>query len=336
MSPPSTPPVASLAWSALGSTVLLQATHPSALATAHAAVEDELAAIDRACSRFRPDSDLARINAHAGRAVRVDPLCAEAVEVALRAALLTGGAVDPALGRELVLAGYDRDFELLDQDIEPPSSRPAPDDDGGVLVRARTVAGWRTVAVDRRACTVRVGRGVSLDLGATAKALAADRAAAAAHAASGAGVLVGLGGDIAVAGPPPDQGWAVFVTHDHRSGLDAPGQMVSITQGGLATSSTLTRRWAHAGSTMHHIIDPATGRPARELWTTASVAAATCVDANIASTAALVRGRQALGWLRASGLPARLVAVDGRVVRVGAWPAEEPARPAPRPAALAR
>jgi thiamine biosynthesis lipoprotein len=78
---------------------------------------------------------------------------------------------------------------------------------------------------------------------------------------------------------------------------------------------------------MHHIIDPGTGAPVESMWRTVSVAAATCVDANIASTAALVRGSSCVARLAESGLPARLVAQDGRVLRVAGWPAESERQP---------
>jgi thiamine biosynthesis lipoprotein len=194
-------------------------------------------------------------------------------------------------------------------------------------VLVRRTAGWRTIVVDRERSTIRVGRGVRLDLGATAKALAADRAAHAAYEATGAGVLVSCGGDIALAGPAPAGGWCVFVTDDHRSDPDTDGQMISISSGGLATSSTTTRHWIHDGQAMHHIIDPGTGAPVESMWRTVSVAAATCVDANIASTAALVRGSSCVARLAESGLPARLVAQDGRVLRVAGWPAESERQP---------
>ena len=125
-----------------------------------------------------------------------------------------------------------------------------------------------------------------------------------------------------MSGPAPAGGWRIRVTDDHRSDPSAPGQTVSIPSGGLATSSTAVRRWSHAGRTMHHIIDPATGEPARATWRTVSAAAASCADANIATTAALVRGAPALDWLAELGLPARLVAEDGRVQVVGDWPAQ--------------
>jgi thiamine biosynthesis lipoprotein len=300
-------------WEALGSTVVLAVTDSGAAPQARSLCESELAAIDLACSRFRPDSELSRLNARAGRPMRASALLIEALEVALRAAELTGGDVDPTVGRALELAGYDRDWRLLDAPAGEPE---APT----VTVRVR--AGWQEVALDRATAWIRVPAGVRLDLGATAKAWAADRAASAAAATSGCGVLVSLGGDIATSGPAPDGGWRIRVTDDHRSDASAPGQTVSIACGGLATSSTAARRWSHRGHTMHHIIDPATGRPARSRWRTVSVAAATCTDANIATTAAFMRGDAAPAWLAQLGLPARLVDRHERVTTVGDWPAE--------------
>jgi thiamine biosynthesis lipoprotein len=144
----------------------------------------------------------------------------------------------------------------------------------------------------------------------------------AAAQAAGCGVLVGIGGDLATGGPPPAGGWRIHVTDDHRSAPSAPGQTVSIRAGGLATSSTAVRRWSHESHTMHHIIDPATGVPVHETWRTVSVAAASCTDANIASTAALVRAAAAPAWLAGLGLPARLVEENGRVTHIGDWPEE--------------
>jgi thiamine biosynthesis lipoprotein len=264
---------AAATWPALGSSATVLVTEPQALQAARREVEEELAAIDLACSRFRDDSELSRLNAARGRPVKVSPLLLEAIRVALRAAALTDGAVDPTLGQALILAGYDRDFAALEPRRGP--------------LRAARVAGWRAVVLDEAGGMVTIPRGVKLDLGATAKALAADRAAAAAFAATGSGVLVSLGGDIAVAGSPPEGGWTVRVAEDHRDGPDAPGQTVTIDSGGLATSSITVRRW---GPGAHHIIDPDTGKPARAWWRTACAAAASCVDANIATTTAIVRG----------------------------------------------
>jgi thiamine biosynthesis lipoprotein len=312
-------PLARADWEALGTSVVLLVDDPNALAPARAIVERELRTIDRVCSRFRPDSDLQRANAGAGLFVGVDPLLIEAVEVALRAATLTDGDVDPTVGNALILAGYDRDWSLLERpsladgfgDVTPPA------------ITARITPGWRAIELDHERAAIRVPTGVRLDLGATAKAWVADRAAAAAHAATGAGNLIGLGGDIATAGAAPRDGWRIYVTDDHRHVPGEQGQTISIRSGAIATSSTTARRWRHEGRTRHHIIDPATGAPAATSWRTVSVAAETCLDANIASTAALIRAEKAPAWLGQLGLPARLVGDDGAVRLVGDWPAEE-------------
>jgi thiamine biosynthesis lipoprotein len=290
-------------WQALGTSVELVLTDTSALAQARAIVERELDGIDRTCSRFREDSDLTRVNACAGRTARVDPLLIEATDVALRAAELTAGAVDPTVGAALELVGP-----------ETPPQVPR--------VIASVRPGWEAIELDRERSTLRIPVGVKLDLGATAKAWAADRASKAVHEEMGCGVLVSLGGDISTAGPSPASGWRIHVTDDHRSGPDAPGQTITIAGGGLATSSTTVRRWRQEGRTMHHIIDPSTGAPVAEVWRTVSVAALDCTDANIAATAAIVRGEDAPEWLAELDLPARLVRPDGDVLKVGSWPRE--------------
>jgi thiamine biosynthesis lipoprotein ApbE len=304
----------SCAWEALGTSVVLCVIDPGALDAARAAVEQELAEIDLACSRFREDSELLAVNARAGRLTQISPLLLEALEVALRAAEATDGDVDPTVGRALELAGYDRDWRLLD----PPCGQP----EAALAIALRVLSGWQTIVLDRTTGSIRMPRNVRLDLGASAKAWAADRAAAAAHRAGACGALVGLGGDIATSGPAPEDGWQIRVTDDHRNDCSAPGQTVSIRSGGLATSSTAVRRWSHDGHTMHHIIDPRIGVPVRDTWRTVSVAAACCTDANVAATAALVRAQAATAWLERQSLPARLVDRDGTVTAVGGWPSE--------------
>lgn len=233
----------------------------------------------------------------------------DALSAALRAARLTDGDVDPTIGTALIALGYDRDFAQL-------PARKAP-----VVLAA--VRGWQAIRVDRHARTVTVPADVKLDLGATAKALAADYAAAAARDATGGPVLVSLGGDIAVAGgPPPEGAWRIRVADDHRAGIDALGQWIALRSGALATSSTAVRAWSSDGDRLHHLVDPATGWSASSEWRTVSVAAASCLDANIARTAAIIRSRRAPGWLAENGLPSRLVGVDGRARHVAGWPAE--------------
>jgi thiamine biosynthesis lipoprotein len=291
---------------------LLLDGRPAALGTAVSVLRSELDAIDLACSRFRDDSELAAANAAAGRTVAVSDLLAEAVEVALVAAAQTGGDVDPTLGGALVAAGYDVDYAALPAD--GPAVAPAPP-------RPRA---WQEVELDRAAGTLRVPAGVALDLGATAKALAVDRAAAAIAAATGAGVLVNVGGDLAAAGPVPAAGWPVRLTDDaareHVARPGRTGPVVRMHGGGLATSSTVVRRWRRGGRAYHHVLDPRTGLPAEPVWRTVTVTAASCVDANTASTAAVVRGRGAPTWLAELGLPSRLVDSAGTVHRVAGWP----------------
>ncbi len=294
-------------WTVWSTTARVVVTDPGAVAEARRVVEAELAEVDAACSRFRPDSELRTASRRRGP-VEVSPRLAELVGAALEAAGGTDGDVDPTIGAALCALGYDADFAEA-------GTRPGT----GATVRIFPSAGWRDVRLRGRWLTVPAG--VVLDLGATAKAWAADRCAALVAAGLGVGVLVGLGGDIATSGPAPEGGWRVLV----QDGADQPGTTVTLPAGAaLATSSTISRRWRHAGEMVHHILDPRTGRPAQPVWRTASVAAFTCVRANALSTAALVRGTAALPWLSGLGAPARLVAADGTVATTGEWPEHDP------------
>jgi thiamine biosynthesis lipoprotein len=114
----------------------------------------------------------------------------------------------------------------------------------------------------------------------------------------------------------------VRIADDHAAPLDGSGPVVSIVSGGLASSGTCVRRWTTAGGELHHVLDPRTARPAETPWRTVTVAAASCVDANAASTAAIVLGTDAPGWLSARALPARLAGAEGEVVTVAGWPEE--------------
>ena len=306
-------PIPSDSFPALGTTAALFVTEADGLDRARRLLKEELSAIDAACSRFRADSELSRVNRAGGRSTHVSELFLEAVAVALDAARATDGLVDPTIGRALRSIGYDRDFAAVAR---------APDEP--LRVRATLVAGWRAVRLDRRARTVRLPSDVELDLGATAKALAADRAARRVQEAVGGGVLVNLGGDLSIAGEPPQAGWLVQVADDHAARSPEAGQAVTLASGGLATSSTTVRRWTTADGPRHHIVDPGSGDSAPEVWRTVSVAADSCVDANVASTAAIVRGESAPGWLAGLGLPSRLVSRDGTMARVGGWPEEIP------------
>ncbi len=311
-----TAPAACDRFAVFGTSAVLLVTTDSVLRDARSLVDGELGAVDLACNRFRPDSEISILNGSRGAEVKVSGLFAEAIEAGLRAARLTAGDVDPTCGAALASLGYDRDFALNTKSCLV-TGPPAP------------AAGWQRIGWDRSRAAVRLPRGVQLDLGATAKAWAADRCARLASQRLGCGVLLSLGGDIAVAGQAPAHGWRVRATDDHAAGPDAPGQTVVVSSGGLATSSVAVRTWRRGGEHVHHIVRPATGRPARSCWRTMSVAAASCLDANIASTAAIIRGEPALTWLTELGLPARLVRHDGTVTRTAGWPRIAPDAPTP-------
>lgn len=298
--------------------VQLVVTGPDKISGARELLSADLAELDRACSRFRPDSEVSRLgHAPAGPSglvtSTVSPLLAEAASVALRAASLTDGDVDPTVGGALSALGYDRDFAAV------PLNGPA------TTVSVRMIPGWRSVSVDLDAHRVTMPAGIQLDLGATVKAWAADRSAASIARKLGCGVLVSLGGDTAVSGQPPEGGWRIRV-QDVTGTPDAPPEgptaLIAIRDGGLATSSTAARRWSRGGNVLHHILDPRTGLPAAPVWRTVSVTAASCADANTAATAAIIRGWQAPAWLTVLRLPSRLVETNGTVHTIAGWPSE--------------
>lgn len=292
---------------ALGTSARLAVWPPENLDAGLAAVDDVLGALDRQASRFRRDSEISWVHRSAGGLFMLSDGLAEAVGVALAAAAWTRGMADPTVGKALIALGYDRDFAAIPPGLaEPPGApRPAP--------------GWHAVRLDGP--LLRLPAGVLLDLGATAKGVGADRSARAALAAAGnaGGVLVSLGGDIAVVGTPPRGGWPIVVAGEPAPGK-AQAQPVRLSHGAVATSSITCRQWQRAGRLLHHIIDPRTGLPAAGPWRAASVAAATCADANAAATAAVVAGDEAEAWLATTRLPARLVGHDGAVRYVGTWP----------------
>lgn len=290
---------------ALGTEVYVAVRRSAQLDRALAVTRVVLRDVDEVASRFRDDSDLARVNARPGRWVAVDPLLVSAVEVACAAARQTDGLVNPLLGRALVQVGYDRDFALIEHTTAGPSTEPDPP----------RLDAWREIRTAPDGYVL-IPQDTALDLGATGKAWAADLVAAALTDHLDCSAIVSVGGDVRVASP--DGGaWPVAVSE--RPGSE-PAEITALVDGALATSTTTVRRWTRHGIRHHHLLDPRTGIPASGTWRTATAAGTTCVGANTASTAAIVLGSPAAGWLEARGVSARLVDQQGAVVRTGAWP----------------
>jgi thiamine biosynthesis lipoprotein len=297
-------------WQMWGGYVHLLVTDPAGLTSARAIVNAVLEDVDHAASLFRDDSELSQLNRSGSRSTRVSARLYELLQAALRAAEITNGAVDLTVGVPV----------RRHATSAPTTDRTAP---SAITISTIQRHSWRALRLDPQQQSVDVPQGVELDLGASAKAVTADIAAQAVAHRTGCGVLVNLGGDLAVAGAAPSGGWPIRIADDHRNN-DGPGPTIALSTGGLATSSTTVRGWWSGDRRMHHIIDPMTGWPARVIWRTVTVAAGSCLDANAAATAAIVMGDDAPDWLAARRLPSRLVAADGAVTTVGAWPPETP------------
>lgn len=265
-------------------------------------VRDITDRVEWAASTWRDDSEISHLNRSNGRPAIISSLLMDILSETLRAAERTRGMVDPTVGC-VTLPG-------------------AP-----VGVRLTRGRSWRDIHLDSARKTITVPAGVTLDLGAIGKAYTADLAAETVAQILGIPVLTNLGGDLRVCGPPLRDGWQVLVTDDHRQEPDRRGgtdEQVVLTSGAIATSSTtVRRRQMPDGRTVAHVVDPRTLWPAMTMWRTVSVCATTCVEANTASTAALVLGKRAVDFLHDTGLPARLVGHDGRVVHLGSWPSEQ-------------
>jgi thiamine biosynthesis lipoprotein len=268
------------------------------------AIAHELSSqVDLACSRFRDDSELMAHAHEFALGATPSPMLEALVSTALEAARLSDGMVDPTLGRHMMALGYDSAFNTSGS--------------AALSIHTERSADWRDVVLRDHVLTIPAG--VMLDLGATAKAYAADLIATACHDRAGAGVLVSLGGDIATAGEAPTQGWQILVQGES----DAPSQQVTLAGGwSIATSSTRRRRWMRDDSPLHHILDPSTGMPAPDVWNSVSVVAPTCVEANLLSTAAIVAADGAVEWLTRRPQPraARLVDQAGKSTILAGWP----------------
>ncbi|HEY8739701.1 MAG TPA: FAD:protein FMN transferase [Candidatus Dormibacteraeota bacterium] len=265
-------------------------------------VEDLFRAWEVCLSRFREDSELSRLNARAGQPVTVSRLLFDAVEAALGAAQATGGLFDPTMLHQIRGLGYDRTFSAID----PTSTRhyrPAP---GGA---------WREVRLDPGRRTVQLPDGAGLDLGGIAKGMAVDAALAGLREAGAACAAVNAGGDLAVTDPPDGYtSWPIEIETNREPCL------VSLAGGALATSSVGRRRWREGMVERHHLLDPASGLPVdNEVWS-ATAAARSCRDAEVAAKAALMLGEDGgARFLERHQMPGLLVLKDGRQVLIGSW-----------------
>ena len=274
---------------------------------------ERLAGMERRWSRFIPDSELCRVNAGAGRTVRVSADTAQVVRRCIEAWRLTGGLFDPTVLAAVESAGYDRTFEeVTDRPASPAPTRTTP---------SPGCRGIR-VTVDELGGTVRLPEGVGLDLGGIGKGFAADQVVHELRQWGADGACVNLGGDVRVSGTSPEGGdWSVGVT-DPFGGPDSEDVddlvVLAVGEGAVATSSRTRRRWRRGTDEMHHLIDPRTGEPARTGLAAVTVVAAEAHWAEILAKSALVAGLEAGTRLLAShDLAALLVTDTGGLVRVG-------------------
>jgi len=263
---------------------------------------DLLERLESLWSRFLPTSDITRINDGAGRPVVVAPETITLVQTMKVAWDLTQGRYDPTILPILVANGY------RTSRIDPTSSTvllPGTEGTGAV----------DQIVVDRAHSTVAIPSGVALDAGGIGKGLAADMAVALLLERGAVGALVSIGGDLVVAGTAPEpEGWRIDIEHADPSGTPLCRTMVDI--GGVATSSTRSRRWDHEGRSRHHAIDPATGSQSDTDLAAVTVFAITGWGAEAFATGALLAGSASvIAYLDSHGLSGLAVTAGGDVLR---------------------
>lgn len=260
-----------------------------------------LAELESRWSRFRPDSEVSRLNAHAGAGIEVSADTVHLLRRSVDAWRLSAGFVDGTELAAVIAAGYDRSFEQIPTD-RATSSRPTD---------RRPLAGPGDIVIDGHNVVIPAGCG--FDPGGIGKGLAADLISAELITAGAAGVCVNVGGDLRVRGETPRRrgGWTVAIDHPHRS---APICLVGLTDGGVASSTTLRRRWLVGGEVRHHLIDPRTGLPSDSDVAFCSVVADAAWKAETLAKAVLLRGGpHPFDLIDGTGVEALIVDRDGNV-----------------------
>ena len=319
---------------AMGTDAHVLVVGPRAAALADRAA-DRISDLEARWSRFLPTSEISRLNRRAGHPVALSDDSFRLVETAAAARRLTRGRFDPTLGAELAALGYDRP---LDQVLARPAPGPTPPPPAPLrataTARAANRFGPEPVTVDPAAGTATLAPGRSFDPGGIGKGLAADLVVDELLAGGGWGALVNLGGDLRVAGVPPSgPTWVVAIDHPHLGPLTT----VELTAGGLATSTTLRRRWPGPDGDVHHLLDPTTGRPHRTGADHVTVIAGTGWWAEAAATALIgtplpsAVADPTRATLLPAGCAALLVDPAGRTRRLGGFESferpHEPAQP---------
>ena len=301
-----------------------------------------IAEVEARLSRFRPDSELCRLNAAGGGWQTVSPVLGTVLTLALRAARRTRGLCSPTVLSALEAAGYDRDFDTVrtrawsavpatgSPDLTPrtPGAVTAIRTAGAprqVAARRLRVAGsptrtgqaWRAIRTEAYGTRVRLPAGVRVDLAGVAKGWTADRVAD--LLAQTAPCLVDAGGDLSVRGSlPGHDGWPLAIASPFTP--DADLALVMVRDGGVATSGTDVRRWSLDGRQQHHLIDPRTGQPARTDALTVSVIAPSTAEADMHAKSALVLGvHGGLTYLQRQRLAGLIVHQDGRLFTTPRW-----------------
>ncbi len=287
-------------------TVLAPAAHgPHAVGIVQALFDEW----EHTLSRFLPESELSRLNARAGTAVEVSPLLWDVLTTALEAARATDGRYDPTLQRQMLWIGYDRTFADIDRAGHGTARPPMPAQPGG---------DWRLIQLDQAQRRVTLPEGAGLDFGGIAKGMAVDASLDQLRALNLTPALVNAGGDLAVAGQPPGQpDWPIAVPGRDRHWT------IPLRNGAVATSTIIRRNWRQGDETRHHLIDPATGEPARSDILSATVVAPYCRQAEVGAKVTLLLGARAgTRFLETSGLAGLLIPTTGDYLTAGPWPCE--------------